>query len=45
MGADHGPHAYATFLADDWEEDRKARLRMEAVVTVREFLRAMGQTR
>ena len=31
-----GPHAYGNFLAD--AEDEKARLRQEAVATVREFL-------
>ncbi len=34
-----GPHAYGNFLADASDEDEKARLRQEAVATVREFLR------
>jgi hypothetical protein len=39
-----GPHAYASFLAEPWDEEGKARLQMEAVVTVREFLRAVRRT-
>jgi hypothetical protein len=34
-----GPHAYASFLADD--EDEEARLRQQAVATVREFLQGV----
>lgn len=33
-----GPHAYALFLAEPDDEDERARLRQEAVATVREFL-------
>jgi len=39
-----GPHAYASFLADPWDDEGKARLRMEAVLTVREFLLGVRQT-
>jgi len=34
-----GPNAYASFLVAPGDEDEKARLRQEAVATVREFLR------
>ncbi|MBI3648618.1 MAG: hypothetical protein HY240_07720 [Actinobacteria bacterium] len=34
-----GPNAYGSFLATPDDEDEKARLRQEAVATVREFLR------
>ncbi len=34
-----GPRAYGNFLADVDDEDEKARLRQEAVATVREFIR------
>jgi len=34
-----GPNAYALFLAAPGDEDERARLRQEAVATVREFLR------
>lgn len=33
-----GPSAYALFLADPEDEEQRARLRQEAVATVREFL-------
>ena len=33
-----GPNAYAAFLAEPDDEEGKARLRREAVATVREFL-------
>lgn len=39
-----GPHAYASFLAQPWDEEGKARLQMEAVATVREFLRGVRHT-
>lgn len=38
-----GPNAYATFLARPDDEDDKARLRQQAVVTVREFLRGFRE--
>jgi hypothetical protein len=34
-----GPNAYASFLVAPVDDDEKARLRQEAVATVREFLR------
>lgn len=36
-----GPHAYATFLADEGNDEEKARLRQEAVAVVRDFIAAM----
>ena len=43
-----GPTAYAQFLSEPDDDDERARLRMEAVATVREFLRgfreAVGDT-
>ena len=36
-----GPHAYGAFLADEGDEEEKARLRQEAVAVVRDFLTAM----
>ena len=33
-----GPNAYASFLSTSEDEEEKARLRQEAVATVREFL-------
>lgn len=36
-----GPHAYASFLADRDDEDARARLRQEAVATIRAFLQGM----
>lgn len=36
-----GPHAYGAFLADEGDEEEKARLRQEAVAVVREFLAGM----
>jgi hypothetical protein len=36
-----GPNAYASFLAARDDDEEKARLRQEAVATVREFLRAV----
>jgi hypothetical protein len=36
-----GPHAYASFLAAQDDDEGKARLRREAVATVREFLRGI----
>jgi hypothetical protein len=36
-----GPSAYASFLATPDDEQEKARLRQEAVATVREFLRGL----
>jgi hypothetical protein len=36
-----GPHAYASFLADDGDDDAAARLRQEAVAVVRAFLGAV----
>lgn len=38
-----GPNAYALFLAEPEDEDDRARLRQEAVATVREFLRAVDR--
>lgn len=38
--AQDGPNAYAAFLAQPEDEEDKARLRREAVATVREFLRS-----
>lgn len=37
-----GPNAYASFLATPDDEDNKARLRREAVATVRAFRRGFG---
>jgi hypothetical protein len=37
----HGPSAYANFLADPEDQEAKARLRNEAVVTVGQFLRGL----
>ncbi|MGH2965113.1 MAG: hypothetical protein ACRDMH_07005 [Solirubrobacterales bacterium] len=37
-----GPHAYAAFLAAPDDEEEKARLRREAVATIREFLRGLA---
>jgi hypothetical protein len=37
-----GPAAYALFLADPEDEEERARLRQEAVATVREFLTGFG---
>jgi hypothetical protein len=39
-----GPNSYASFLADLDDEEDKARLRQEAVATVREFLRGFHQS-
>ena len=39
-----GPSAYGLFLADEDDEDDRARLRREAVATVRAFLRGFGHT-
>jgi hypothetical protein len=39
-----GPNSYASFLADLDDEEGKARLRQEAVATVREFLRGFRQS-
>ena len=36
--AQDGPSAYAAFLAENDDEDQKARLRQESVATAREFL-------
>ncbi len=36
-----GPHAYAAFLADEDDEEEKARLRQEAVAVVGDFLAGM----
>lgn len=36
-----GPHAYASFVADDGDEEAAARLRQEAVAVVRNFVGAM----
>jgi hypothetical protein len=36
-----GPHAYGAFLADEGDEQEKARLRQEAVAVVRSFLAEM----
>ena len=38
-----GPSAYASFLAPPDDEDQNARLRQEAVATVREFLRGFRE--
>lgn len=38
-----GPNAYALFLAEPDDEDDRARLRQEAVATVREFLGGFGE--
>lgn len=38
-----GPSAYASFLATSENEEEKARLRQEAVATVREFLRGLRE--
>jgi hypothetical protein len=38
-----GPHAYASFLAARDDDEEKARLRREAVATVREFLRGIRE--
>jgi len=38
-----GARAYALFLADPEDEDQKARLRREAVATVREFLKGFRE--
>lgn len=38
-----GPSAYALFLADPDDEEQAARLRQEAVATVREFLAGFGE--
>jgi len=38
-----GPTAYADFLAETGEEEERARLRLEAVVTIREFLAGFGE--
>jgi hypothetical protein len=38
-----GPNAYASFLARPDDDDEKARLRQQAVATVREFLRGLGE--
>lgn len=40
---DDGPSAYASFLADIGDDEDLARLRQEAVVTVREFLAGFGE--
>lgn len=40
-----GPSAYASFLAMPEDESEKARLRQEAVASVREFLRGLRQDR
>lgn len=37
-----GPHAYGVFLADSGDEQGRARLRQEAVATIREFLRGLA---
>jgi hypothetical protein len=39
-----GPNAYAAFLARSEDEEEKARLRREAVATVRGFLAGFGGT-
>lgn len=39
-----GPSAYALFLADPGDEEERARLRQEAVATVREFLSGLRET-
>jgi hypothetical protein len=38
-----GPSAYSLFLAEPGDDDHRARLRQEAVATVREFLRGFHQ--
>ena len=38
-----GSNAYASFLARPDDDDEKARLRQQAVATVREFLRGLGE--
>jgi hypothetical protein len=40
-----GPNAYALFLAEPGDEDGRARLRQEAVATVREFLAGFRDAR
>ena len=39
-----GPNAYASFLAAREDDEEKARLRQEAVATVREFLRGIRES-
>lgn len=39
-----GPAAYALFLADPADDEERARLRQEAVATVREFLAGLGDS-
>jgi len=40
-----GPNAYGSFLAAPDDGDQKARLRQEAVATIRELLRGFRRTR
>lgn len=40
-----GPAAYANFLAEQGDGEERARLRLEAVATVREFLAGFGEGR
>lgn len=40
-----GPSAHALFLAEPGDEEKRARLRQDAVATVREFLRAFDSAK